>query len=98
MTANPSEPGRAPSPSSDPAPGSAPGSAPGPKAALLHRLRRFVDRERELTRARREVDALTADNEHLQRQLTRLRAAMRHCTTCEYRIAAREGTAPTRPG
>ena len=94
MTANPSEPGRAPSPSSDPAPG----SAPGPKAALLHRLRRVVYRERELTRARREVDALTADNEHLQRQLTRLRAAMRHCTTCEYRIAAREGTAPTRPG
>jgi prefoldin subunit 5 len=50
----------------------------------MGRLTDLLDRELQLAELRRELAALRADNEKLQLQLQRLRAAMRHCTTCEY--------------
>lgn len=50
----------------------------------MGRLADILEREQQLARQRRELDALRAENEKLQLQVARLRAAMRHCTTCEY--------------
>ncbi len=58
--------------------------APRRKGDPVGRLIDLVDRERQLARLRRELAALRAENDKLQLQLTRLRSAMRHCTTCEY--------------
>lgn len=50
----------------------------------MGRLAEAIDREQQLARHRRELAMLRAENETLRTQLARLRAAMRHCTSCEY--------------
>ena len=47
------------------------------------RGRRLAPRERELAEMREEIERLRAQNESM-------RAAMRRCTTCDYRLTAKD--------
>ncbi len=54
----------------------------------MSRLRALIGEHREHNIERRSVEALEAEIERLRNQNERLRAAMRRCTTCEYRAEA----------
>lgn len=54
----------------------------------MSRLRALLQDRRDQSTERRSVEALEAEIERLQTQNERLRAAMRRCTTCEYRAEA----------
>lgn len=57
-------------------------------------IREAVANQIDKRRERRDHAALQAENERLRTQNERLRAAMRRCTTCEFRISGAPGPSP----
>jgi hypothetical protein len=56
----------------------------------MSKLFAILARERHLWQQKREIQVLQAEVEKLRTQNERMRAAMRRCLTCEYRIGVEE--------
>ncbi len=63
---------------------------------MIRKLANFLDTQKSLLALSREVQALRRENEKLQAQNDSMRAGMRRCVTCEYRldVKERQGKAP----